>query len=223
MKLKRAVGTLKASRGVYKPIGEVEAYLSRFGDLPFVLVHIPKNGGTSILDALGLTRPRVHATAWEMHSVCETGLAGKELIAVYRDPVARFVSAHQYYLRGGNGGKADRALRDRLESLSATETLSTRSGLMELARTNRAFWPQTAYLLDPFGNFCVDRVFRIDDLTDEFERYCQSKEITVPRIRKINITAPSESTLPRSVLAAVESFYACDAELAQRIKVVAPT
>ena len=87
---------------------------------------------------------------------------------------------------------------------------------------SRVFWPQTAYLLDPFGALAVDRVFDCSRLTDEFEAYCQSKSLNLPRAEKVNVAGPAEDEIPNSTLEAARTLYRCDYALAERLGLAAP-
>ena len=88
--------------------GLEEVYMQR----GVILVHIPKNAGTSVERALYDYRIR-HRTWREIRDSCPAAWAALPKIAIIREPVDRFLSAYDY-LRSGGRNETDRRFAARM-------------------------------------------------------------------------------------------------------------
>ncbi|WP_422073721.1 sulfotransferase family 2 domain-containing protein [Tranquillimonas rosea] len=124
-----------------------EVYLSR----GLILIHIPKNAGTSVEDAIYGYRVR-HRTWEQVQALCPTAWETLPKAAIIRDPVDRFLSAFDY-LKSGGRNESDRRFAARMigsQSVDAfLERLVTDAALRELALEYFHLRRQADYVCSP--------------------------------------------------------------------------
>ena len=143
-------------------------------ELRAVFIHIPKNAGSSITEAI--FRKRVGHRAIRTLKIHEHKLIENLLTFTFvRNPWDRFLSAYKFFEQGGLNA-ADKKW--------ATENLAVFGGFREftLALRDRQFaktilWqkhfrPQSFWIVDQAGNLCVDYIGRFEQLEDDFRTLC---------------------------------------------------
>jgi hypothetical protein len=130
-----------------------------------LLIHVPKNAGTSISMAL-YGRTITHDTIRYYGRVAPDFAASAVSIAVMRCPIERFVSAYRFAQSGGTPHRqvsepfrptymAFRSIDDALDHLEARSDPFT---------VDHIFRPQSWYVTDAAGRVAVRHLVRIDDL-----------------------------------------------------------
>lgn len=143
--------------------GLEDVYLRR----GLVLIHIPKNAGTTVEDALFGYRVR-HRTWEEVREDCPEAWGSLPKVAVIRDPVDRFLSAFDY-LRGGGRNALDRkfgaAMIGRQSLDGFVDRLSRSARFRSTVMGYFHFRPQTDYVCDS-GEVVVDHLIPLHALKD---------------------------------------------------------
>ena len=159
-----------------------------------LLIHIPKNAGTSLSHALyeediGHLSLKVWTQRYP-HTVSKM-----KVVAVIRDPVDRFVSAFRFLKGGGlNANDADFARRQ-LAAHNSPESLAEAMNDPDVFRNITSyihFTPQVSFLRDRHGRLAVKLLIPYSRLSDE--EYLGSvlgKKLVLPRL---NVTRHSEET-----------------------------
>ncbi|HET8611471.1 MAG TPA: sulfotransferase family 2 domain-containing protein [Sphingomonas sp.] len=184
-----------------------------------IFIHIPKNGGMSVSQAL-YGEHVTHCSIRYYRRVAPR-LAALPSFALIRDPVARFVSAYRYALAGGGAhNHVSPAFRDRYRAFaSVDEALDHIEGAASPYRIDHIFRPQAWFITDRLGEIAVDRLIpfegidRLGGLVPGFPK---------GRLRHLNrTTAPELLLLPRHV-ERLRRLYARDFEL-RRMMTPAPS
>lgn len=133
----------------------------------YVFIHINKNGGRSVEQALGSTYE--HKTA--LQKIGELGQARwdrKFTFGFVRNPWDRVVSQYAYRLQTRQDGLGD-------EAISFEEWVRARYSEHTQADRGRAlmFAPQHVWLEDPSGTVLVDFIGRFEQFEDDFRYVCE--------------------------------------------------
>tara|TARA_Y100000296_G_scaffold53392_1_gene61168 strand:+ start:14355 stop:15086 length:732 start_codon:yes stop_codon:yes gene_type:complete len=141
--------------------------IKMFLDKGICFIHIPKNGGSSVVDALyGAGIPH-HSALY--HSIVH-GKVFKRMpsFAIWRDPVSRFVSSY-FYLRDYSSFPADREFASRVYG-STDSPLSLIDRMMEdeVLKQEILRWPhfspQYSFVSDLSGQVIVDWIADISHM-----------------------------------------------------------
>ena len=126
---------------------------------PFLFLHIPKTGGTSVRTALGMgTRPN-HVRALWLWQECPEAF-DKFSFAFVRNPWDRMLS-YFYYQRGNDWETPDRF--DRVEMVQ-----------------------QVDFIMDEAGKPLVDFIGRFENLAEDFATICGKIGIETPPLPHLN-------------------------------------
>jgi len=134
-----------------------------------VFIHIPKTGGTSILDALGARlSDRMHIN-WRIYKHANKYRFNQYYkFAVVRNPYERTRSTYNYLLRGGCG-KSDSALSENIRDKAPTFekfVLDYLSGSSLVLHNH--FMPQAWFVCDELGRIMMDRIIRFETLNEDY-------------------------------------------------------
>ncbi|HUD31257.1 MAG TPA: sulfotransferase family 2 domain-containing protein [Novosphingobium sp.] len=179
-----------------------------------LFVHVPKNAGTSICEAL-YGRQIKHETV-RYYAMVAPDVLDLPSFAVVRDPVARFLSAYRY-ARGG--GTADRAVarpfNARYRRFSGIDDAIDH---LACARSpfavDHIFRPQSWYLTDAAGDCRVDTLVPYEALGQLGDIVDLRGLDDLPRLNRCRSGAPP--ALDPSQEAFVRAFYASDFALRQK-------
>ncbi|WP_261591886.1 sulfotransferase family protein [Pseudoalteromonas holothuriae] len=130
-----------------------------------IFIHIPKNAGTSVLNAFGYNGHRVHAKWFDYYESNPFLFEKSHKFAVVREPLARLYSAYNYVASGGNHSNADIALQRLVLSkgecfANFVDHVLDRDFLM----FQNLFQPQCYYIFDGLYNCQVDTILRYESL-----------------------------------------------------------
>lgn len=150
--------------------------IEMFLDKGICFIHIPKNGGSSVVDALyGAGIPH-HSALY--HSVVHGKIFNRmPSFAIWRDPVSRFVSSY-FYLRDYSSFPADREFASRLygntdSPLSLIDKMMEDEVLAQEILRWPHFSPQYSFVTDLSGKVMVDWIADIscmDTVSRELSR-----------------------------------------------------
>ena len=124
---------------------------------PFVFIHVPKTGGTSIRNALGLGATPFHMTAQKLRDH-HPEAASRFSFTFVRNPWDRLVS----YVH------------------------SVRGNTWEMPTQFDDYVPQVNYIMDETGNALVDFIGRYENLEEDFHTICVRIGIPTPPLPHLN-------------------------------------
>lgn len=176
-----------------------------------ILIHIPKNAGTSVEDAIYGYHVR-HRTWREVQVLCPRAWQSLPKIAILRDPVDRFLSAFDY-LKSGGRNEQDRQFGARMIGDRSIDAFLNRFCKNPSFRATSMryfhFRPQSDFISD--GD-----VVKVDHLIP-FHRIAQGLEkfagVAPSALKHANKTNGRRSELPQSAADHLRSIYAQDAAL----------
>ncbi len=145
------------------------------GDPSFVFIHIPKNAGTSIYQALGIKVPR-HYTVNEYQN-----MLGKDMydrlfsFAIVRNPFSRFISLYNYArleesyyhssINPENARYGKHMDYDILKNASVSDCVRYLiEGKLQHNPPHIQWLPQTTWLKNVFGDIDIKYLGRLEDL-----------------------------------------------------------
>lgn len=185
-------------------------YLSR----GVILIHIPKNAGTSVEDAIYGYRVR-HRTWAEIQQSCPQAWARLPKIAIVRDPVDRFLSAYDY-LRGGGRNAADRAFARRMvgarSAAEVAERMARKPGYRRVATQFFHFRQQSDYVCDGDA-VMVDHLIPFSHMADGLQRYAGVAPEALRHANQTRGQRTDRAALDAATLARIEAVYASDRAL----------
>jgi hypothetical protein len=144
-----------------------EQFPKCFLNTGIAFIHVPKSAGTSISMALyGISLGHRSLAMWQ--DMFPHSMKKVKIMAVVRDPVARFVSAF-YFLKGGGMNDSDRSFA--LKYLSDYNEPSELAcalidpGLQSLVLSYYHFTKQVDFLTDSSGRIAIHCLFRLEELS----------------------------------------------------------
>jgi Sulfotransferase family len=142
---------------------------------------------------------------------------GYDLFAVVRDPLERAISEFRCPWKGFCAPAKTVAARARRaaatkEDLNSWLLAKTRKGAMCAPFTNGHFIPQSEYLLNDRRELVVprERILRFENLTSDFRRLCEEREIPVGELLTANASEMPRfevEDLDQDVLHALRTAY----------------
>jgi hypothetical protein len=175
-----------------------------------IVIHIPKTGGISLNEAIYGLSQKGHLTWDEVRRISPALYRRALKIAVVRDPIDRFLSAHDF-LRGGGKGARDRAFRDKwLAGTTVNDFVDRFENEPELFRYTH-FRRQTEFVCDVHGNCMVDRLIPYARLQAEFADLFPN--LSLPHRNTVKAGRTPRSALSRDSLTVLERFYESDSAL----------
>ncbi len=181
-----------------------------------LFIHIPKNAGMSIAQALYGEQIK-HATIRYYAKAAPRMLWRTTSFAVLRDPVARFVSAFNYARAGGSADNCISApFIDRYMAFQTIDdALDHLESAADIYQIDHIFRPQSWYVTDRAGKVIVDRLFLLEEF-DRVRRFLALRSI--PDVPHLNHVEKPPVELDETQLARIRDFYARDIELVQALR-----
>lgn len=133
-----------------------------------LFIHIPKNGGSSVVRAI-YGQGILHHSAQYHNVVHKKEFSDLPTFAIWRDPVARFYSAF-YFLRDHSTREADRNFANEVYgdfdtpadlACAIHKDFSLRDRLIRWSH----FLPQVDFVCDPHGKIMVDWIGCLDNMS----------------------------------------------------------
>src|SRR5260370_35040093 len=180
---------------------------------PSLFVHIPKNAGTTISNAL-YGRFIGHRTAMWYRIADPQMFESKYRFAVVRDPIGRFISSFHFLQNGGkklvpSSSRASNIVR-RYRTIEEFMECVDADQLTNFKNIDLVFHDQHKYVVDTNGKVIVDDLFNLDKI--------KNTRLSVPG-SVINMSIiTNNSSIPlsarsRRIKEFVEKQYALDYEL----------
>lgn len=180
-------------------------------DRGLILIHIPKNAGTSVEDAMFGYRVR-HRTWGEIRDLCPEAWKILPKIAIIRDPVDRFLSAYDY-LRAGGRNAADRAFARRMiGARSAAEIaakLVAQPSYRRPALRYFHFRPQADYVCGDAG-IMIDHLIPFPHMAEGLTRYAGVPPGALHHANRTAGQRTDRAALAPETLAHIEAVYTKD-------------
>lgn len=191
-----------------------EVYLRR----GLILIHIPKNAGTSVEDALFGYRVR-HRTWQEIKATCPRAWRTLPKIAILRDPVDRFLSAFDYLKTGGRN-ESDRRFSARMIGTQTADAfidrLSTNATFRNTTMRYFHFRPQVDYVCDGKA-VMVDTLIPFTKMAEGLTKLAGVDPSLLAHANKTSGLRTLKSDLMQSRVDQILHLYAVDADLFARV------
>ncbi|WP_299677742.1 sulfotransferase family 2 domain-containing protein [uncultured Roseobacter sp.] len=187
-----------------------DVYLGR----GLILIHIPKNAGTSVEDAIYNYRVR-HRTWRDIRDSCPRAWASLPKIAILRDPVDRFLSAFDY-LKSGGRNEADRRFAARVIAQRSIEEFvdrfASRAGFRHTAMRYFHFRPQSDFICDA-EQVMVEHMIPFPKMADGLVKFAGVAPGALAHANRTTGHRTRKSDLSPDTLDVMTRFYAQDAAL----------
>jgi len=175
----------------YFPLNRINTRIKRIYALylaNYVFVHINKNGGSSIAEALGLPQ-QFHYTALEYKQILGNKHWNERFKFTFvRNPWDKVVSQYHY-----THGRGEREIKD--GDLDFTQWIKLKYGSKIIGKIKHPkrsmpelFLPQINWITDENGKIIVDFIGRFENIEKDFLKVCEiiGKEKELPHLRKSN-------------------------------------
>ncbi len=194
-----------------RPDPQLEEVYRRRG---LILIHIPKNAGTSVEEALFGYRVR-HRTWREVQATCPRAWRDLPKIAVIRDPVDRFLSAFDY-LKSGGRNEHDRMFSAKVignKSVCAfIDLLSDSRSYRDTAMRYFHFRRQTDYVCDK-TRIMVDELIPFGNMAEGLTRIAGVRPGSLTHANKTAGARTDRSDLSQRQIDQITRLYTTDANL----------
>lgn len=203
--------------GMHPPLDpKLRRRLQKIRDAGVLFVHIPKNAGVSISTEL-YGEPFFHPTIRYYKRVAPDMAVSIPSFAVWRDPIARFVSAYRFGRSGGAPNarlaRAFRQLYGQFRSLD--DALDHVEGASSLFHTDHIFRPQFWYVADASGRIGVDQLCLIEDLRSLI---ANSRLPGLSKIAHINMSTSFYEEITDEQDARIRRHYAIDMAIYEALR-----
>ncbi len=195
-----------------------EEILEPFRRRGVVFVHIPRNGGTSIVRTL-YGRGITHFTAAFYRALAPDFFAATPSFAILRDPVDRFLSAYSFLrARGGEVARLypgwARVYGDTIDDFD--HFLERHARVRDSSRRlDYVFRSQADFVLDDAGRPVVRHLFALDHRPERLAEFLADFGVhELPRINR-TVRAPVRPT--ERQIERIRAFHAADVTLHERV------
>lgn len=179
---------------------------------PLLFIHVPKNAGTSIKQAL-------YPAADSHRSLCcydfldPAFVRRTTIFAVVRDPRDRFLSAYDFFKAGGAHATFSANSRNAMEDVATLDDLldHIESVGNDWLKLDDVFRPQYWYLVDRTGRIAVDDLFPYSNDIADVSDYLRAHGFPAPM--HLNRTARTDTRLTAEQARRVDAIYARDVTL----------
>lgn len=203
--------------GLYPPLDPLlRRRLRRIREAGVLFVHIPKNAGMSVSTIL-YGEQVFHPTVRYYQRVAPDIASDIPSFAVWRDPVARFVSAYRF---ARNGGAPDahlaRAFRSEYGKFSLlNDALDHVENAPSLFQTDHTFRPQFWYVADYGGRIAVDQLCLIENLD---KTVAAAGLPGLAELGRINLSPPLAEEVSVEQVQRLRRLYAIDFSIYEALR-----
>jgi len=185
---------------------------------PLLFIHVPKNGGTSIKQALYVSDPG-HATVRFYDLFVPEHLARMPTMAILRDPVDRFLSGFDFLLNGG--GSDVRILPQAMQRMAGIRTIDALLDFLEGAagdwlKVDTFVRPQSWYVTDIEERIRIRHLWLIEETGDAMATFLAGHGVAA--VPHTNRTARQNRTLTPDQRQRLQRLYGDDFALYARVK-----
>lgn len=205
-------------RGLYYFIREhydPYPYRRAFKKNKLIFVHVPKNGGTSVLSVLGV-KPGDHCTYRQYQQANPIRYQYYKSFAILRNPEERFLSAY-YYMKSGGNGTSDRLVSERYFQEGDVNYFVENIFDSQFAHAVGVFRPQFIFVADVFGEVQVNYLLDLCKLDKGIQRLNQSCKTKFPVPGVLNKSVKDSAVLTEGSKEKLGVIYSRDYELYSRI------
>jgi hypothetical protein len=195
--------------GLYPPLDPLlRRRLKRIRSAGVLFIHIPKCAGMSVSTIL-YGEQVFHPTIRYYKRVAPDVVRDMPSFAVWRDPVARFVSAYRFARNGGApDARLARAFRDQYMAFtSLDDALDHVESAPSLYHTDHIFRPQFWYVADFGGRIAVDQLCLIENLD---KTVAAAGLPGLAEMARVNLSPPMDEELSNEQLRRLRKLYAID-------------
>jgi hypothetical protein len=195
--------------GLHPPLDPIlRQRLARVREAGVLFVHIPKNAGMSVCKVL-YGAQLFHPTIRYYARVAPDVARDLPSFAVWRDPVARFVSAYRFARNGGApDARLARAFRNQYAAFrSLDDALNHVENAPSLYAVDHIFRPQFWYVADRSGRIAVDQLCLIEDLD---KTVAAAKLPGLAQISRVNLSPPLIGTVSTEQMQRLRRLYVID-------------
>lgn len=180
-----------------------------------LFIHIPKNAGMSISEAL-YGRQIKHASIRYYQKAAPRLLDRVTSCAIIRDPIERFASSLRYAQAGGTrDNRVSRPFRELYRSfVTAEHALDHLETAQSIYDIDHIFRPQSWYITDHNGHIIVDKLFPFHDLgriVDFLDLGCRAD------MTHLNASKSARLAFTAGEIERIRNFYASDLGLVDRV------
>ena len=156
-----------------------------------ILVHVPKNAGTSIQEAFGMDDMQGHHTAKQYVDQVPEIWESYTSLATVRNPYDRAVSAYEYAVKKKSywhdANSPGNAIYGKHPDYDALKNKSFEYALRNIGSLQHHGWDrQVKYVCGDSGEVAVDEVVCVENLGEELEQFCDREDIEYPGLPFIN-------------------------------------
>jgi len=180
-----------------------------------LFIHIPKNAGMSISEAL-YGRQIKHASIRYYQKAAPRLLRRVASFAIVRDPIERFASSLRYAQAGGTRhNRVSEPFRALYQSfVTAEDALDHLEAVTSIYDIDHIFRPQSWYITDRNGHVIVDKLFPFHDL-DGIAEFLGLR--CLARVRHLNASRASDPSFTAAQVERIQRFYASDLGLFDKV------
>ena len=203
--------------GLHPPLDPLlRRRLRRIREAGVLFVHIPKCAGMSVSTVL-YGEPVFHPTIRYYKRVAPDIVRDLPSFAVWRDPVARFVSAYRFARNGGApDARLARAFRTQYMAFrSLDDALDHVEQAPSVYQTDHIFRPQFWYVADFGGRIAVDQLCLIEDLD---KTVAAAGLPGLAEMGRVNLSPPMEDELTPEQMRRLRKLYAIDFSIYEALR-----
>lgn len=206
----------KKTRDEFRGIFDPYPYRKGYRKNKLIFIHIPKNGGKSVLAKLKV-KPGDHCTYREFQQANPSRYSSYVKFAVVREPISRFVSAFNY-LKGGGNQTSDVDFKNSVIGDSGINEFIQFKLNLDLVYHVTVFRPQSYFVVNEYGEVETDYLFDLDSLGAQLSLVSDLPWFKNLSLGKLNQSEKSSERLSPESINIIRSVYEEDFRLYEKVK-----